>query len=292
MEFPEDEGLRVVLRVLGVSPDDLLGHGGEAWVYALDARRVVRVLHGGQDEATIRHRQALVDELILHGAPFDLPDLLDVGEMDGRWFAIERRLAGVSVLQQLPMLERPERDTLIERHLDAAALLGTLHLDPRGWFGDLLAAEPVRSPSWRGYLRDRVAKSLSQSTRAFSAVSPDALADALPDTAVPSFVHLDAFAGNMLAAGTTITAVLDIGPTSASGDARLDPVAAAVYLSSPLITPVTTRRDVNVATSWLRAAGLDDWLEPARRWLAAFWSFALDDTRLHEWCRSVLLGTT
>jgi len=32
---PKDHGLRVVLTEFGVTADDLLGHGGEAWVYAL-----------------------------------------------------------------------------------------------------------------------------------------------------------------------------------------------------------------------------------------------------------------
>jgi hypothetical protein len=41
----------------------------------------------------------------------------------------------------------------------------------------------------------------------------------------------------------------------------------------------------------LRSAGLDEWYEPARRWLAAFWSFAVDDPAVHEWCEMVLFGS-
>ena len=289
MEFPRDERLRAVLSQLHVAPDDLLGHGGEAWVYALDGDRVVRVLHEGQDGETVRHRQALVDELVGGGAPFSLPELIEVGEVDGRWFAIERRLDGIAVMEQLGRLERRQRDLLVERHLEAAASLHRLHLEPRGWYGELLAEDPVRSPTWRGYLCDRAATSLRRSTPPFHGLDPVALSAGLPEPAEAAFVHLDAFAGNMLARGTTITAVLDVGATSVSGDPRLDPVSVAVYLASPQITPVTTSRDVQVATSWLRSAGLAEWLEPAQRWLAAFWSFAVDDRRLHEWCRSVLL---
>lgn len=47
MSFPADRGLAEVLVALGVRPQAFLGHGGEAWVYALDADRVVRVLHEG-----------------------------------------------------------------------------------------------------------------------------------------------------------------------------------------------------------------------------------------------------
>jgi aminoglycoside phosphotransferase (APT) family kinase protein len=272
VEFPDDERLRVVLSALRVSPEDLLGHGGEAWVYALGDRHVVRLLHEGQDGVTIRLRQALVEELRSGGAPFDLPEVVDVGEVDGRWFAIERRLMGVRLMDQLAALEGHERDLLVERHLDAAALLGTLHLSPRGWYGELVAGDPVRSATWLGYLRERAAVSLRQSTPSLHAINPTELADALPDATIPAFVHLDAFAGNMLATRTAVTAVLDIGPTSVSGDSRLDPLAAAVYLSAPQITPVATSRDLDVAMSWLRSAGLVEWFAPAKCWLAAFWS--------------------
>ena len=95
----------------------------------------------------------------------------------------------------------------------------------------------------------------------------------------------------MLTDGARISAVLDIGPTSVAGDRRLDPIAAAAYLASPEITPAATAADVEVAMSWLRAAGLHELFEPARRWLAAFWSAAVDDPRVLAWCRTVLVAT-
>jgi hypothetical protein len=93
----------------------------------------------------------------------------------------------------------------------------------------------------------------------------------------------------MLTDGTRITAVLDIGPSSIAGDRRLDPLAAAVYLTSREITPTSRASDVDVIMSWLRARALDQWFEPMRRWLAAYWSFALDDLAVTTWVRSVLL---
>ena len=61
-----------------------------------------------------------------------------------------------------------------------------------------------------------------------------------------SFVHLDAFAGNMPAEGSVVSAVIDFGVTAEGGDARLDPLTALVYLSAPEITrqplPGTSRR--------------------------------------------------
>jgi hypothetical protein len=47
----------------GVAPSALLGHGGEAWVYALDEERVLRVLHDGGAKAHVLRRMALVEQL-------------------------------------------------------------------------------------------------------------------------------------------------------------------------------------------------------------------------------------
>jgi aminoglycoside phosphotransferase (APT) family kinase protein len=121
--------------------------------------------------------------------------------------------------------------------------------------------------------------------------TPQELADRLPGPEAPSFVHLDAFTGNVLTDGESITAVIDIGVTSVVGDRRLDPLSAVVYLDSPRITPSATTRDREVALGWLRARGLSEWLEPARRWLGAFWSSAVDDPTVAVWCREVLASS-
>jgi len=218
--------------------------------------------------------------------------VLEVGEIEGLTFTVEQRLHGASVLEQLQHVEGPGRARLIEAHLEAAAALGDLHLEPRGWYGDLIAEQPIRTPTWRDYLEARAAASLERSVPALRDVDPVAIAADLPDPSRATFVHLDAFAGNMLAVNGEISAVLDVGPTSLFGDRRLDPLAAAVYLSSPEITGAVTPHDLDVARSWLRAARLDDWFEPARRWLAAYWAFAVDDRPLQDLCHLVLLNET
>jgi aminoglycoside phosphotransferase (APT) family kinase protein len=287
--FPDDAGLVSVLQRLGVGADALLGHGGEAWVYALDHARVVRVLHAGGRAEHLLRRRRLVDELVRARPVFALPEVLDIGEHDGRVFAIERRLAGRSLMEELTTREGDARRRLVEAHLDAAASLGDLHLEPREGFGDLMVDDPITTSTWRAYLEQRAAANLERSTPDLRSIDPVPLAAALPEPGAAAFVHLDAFTANMLTDGTRITAVLDFGATSIAGDRRLDPLSAAVYLASPDITPTATPTDVDVAMSWLRNAGLHDWFEPARRWLGAFWAFASDDPVVLAFCRAVLL---
>ncbi|MGF1595642.1 MAG: hypothetical protein ACFCVK_01725 [Acidimicrobiales bacterium] len=93
----------------------------------------------------------------------------------------------------------------------------------------------------------------------------------------------------MLAVGSTISAVIDIGATAAVGDRRLDAVTAAVYLCADAITPEVGDTDRAVVRAWLSEAELLDWFDPVRRWIAGYWAHAVDDHQLHEWCRDVLL---
>ncbi len=289
--------VEALLRGLGADPADLLGFGGEARVWALGADRVVRVCHPGTGPGVVRQRIDLLAELSAGAAPlFALPEVLEVGERDGRRYTIERRLPGVPLQAALATITGPPRNQLIEAHLEAAAALAELPLQPRPWFGQLIGNEAVRSPTWPAFLEDRARASLTASGVGDERWAADLAARLTADVAAAGrpghdrcFVHLDAFAGNMMAAGPRVTAVLDFGPTGlAGGDRRFDPVACAVYLGSAHITPTATAADLDVARSWLRWRHMNELYEPLRRWLAAFWLFAVDDTTLHAWCRSVL----
>lgn len=287
------KSLQAVLDRFGLTLGDLLGQGGEAAVFALGSNQVLRVLAEGTGPALLLERQALVDELGSKGAPFLLPEMSDLGEVGGRWYALERRLRGGPVADVLGTLERGQRDLLVERYMSATAALGDLYLAPRPYWGELIGPGPLRRPTWRGFLRERAARNLEAAgclrfERGALERFAGELADDLPTPEGAAFVHLDAFAGNVLAVGTEVTAVIDISVMALAGDRRLDPLSAAVYLGSTQITPTATQRDLAVAQSWLRAAGLQHWFGAARDWLAAYWHFAVDDKKLHEWCHLVL----
>lgn len=279
--FEDDKSLQDVISCFGLEPAAMLGYGGEAVVFALGEERALRVLWNGAEPAVLRARQELVDELVTTGAPFSLPELQTIGEVNGRWYSIERRLRGKPVAEVLATLIGRERDLLVEHYMEATAALGDLHLGPRTYWGEVIGGNAVRAPSWRAYLQKRAANSLHRSGLPFLAGTPERLASelaaALPEAQQAAFVHLDAFAGNVLAVGTEITSVIDIGVTAVAGDRRLDPLSGAVYLAAPQITPAATPRDIDVATSFLRENGLEQWLLPARDWLAAYWSFAVSD---------------
>ena len=135
-------------------------------MYVIDDERVLRVLHDGGGKADVLRRLALVEELALSQPVCRLPEVLDVGEFEGRTYAIERRLPGRSMLEELGRLEGAARERLIEAYLDTSASLGDLHLPAHTGFGELIAADSIVTPTWRAYLEERAARKLTRSTPA------------------------------------------------------------------------------------------------------------------------------
>ncbi len=276
-----DTELAPVLSALGLTDAQRLGGGSEASVYALDAERVARIHRPRTAPQSIAFRAALLTELSRSAerVPFALPTVLAQKEVAGRLVTIEPRLPGEPLSTVLETVEGAARTKLIKRYLDATALIGELEV-PRPWFGDLREADAVRTSTFRTYLTERTRRSLALAGPDFADVSPEGLAAALPEPKEKALVHLDAFVGNVLTDGKTITAILDFGTTALIGDRMLDPLTAAVYLAS--------EQDRVTAQHWLDAQGWAELFEPVQRWVAAYWAFASDDLELHAWCRRVL----
>ncbi|XXT15431.1 phosphotransferase [Sorangium sp. So ce429] len=292
VSIQDDAPLLSVMSHFGLSQGALLGIGGEACVFALGTDRIARVHHPGTAREAVDLRARLLEDLrrSASAVPFSIPRVLEITERHGRIITIEPRLPGRPLLHVLGEATGTERDDLVTRFLDASTRLRALRLDHEG-YGDLCEAEPIRTSSHRAYLEQRARKSLASAGSAFAGVDPSRLAAALPEPARPSFVHMDLFPGNVLVEDQEVSAVVDFGGPSALGDARLEPLSAVAYLT-PFITPTATDRDRHLAREWLQAQHLDALLAPAERWLAARWSFARDDVRLHQWCREVLLDPT
>jgi aminoglycoside phosphotransferase (APT) family kinase protein len=290
MSIEDDAPLLRAMSHFGVSRDALLGIGGEACVFALGRDRILRVHHPGATRDAVARRARLLEELNLSASevPFSIPRVVETHEAHGRLVTIEPRLPGRPLLHVLGEVTGAERDHLLVRFLDCSTRMHALRVD-RPWYGDLCEPAPVRARSYRAYLERRARKSLDAAGDDLARIDAAQLSAALPEPDRPSFVHLDLYPGNVLVEAREVSAVVDFGGPSLVGDARLDPVSSAIYLT-PYISPTATDRDRGLAREWLKAQRLDELFAPAERWLAARWSFARDDERLHRWCRMVLLG--
>ncbi|WIY53526.1 phosphotransferase [Devosia sp. YIM 151766] len=287
LPLPSD---REILARLGHPDAPLLGSGGEAQVYALDPGRVARIMRPGADLATATARQDLSRE-IAAGArhlPFLTPRIAEVLEIDGRVLAIEALLPGAPVAQLLLRAAEGERRALMADYLETASAISTIGVE-RPAFGPLLGGEKLQASSWNGFLRARLLENLSACPNDLRTAVEAAAGTALPEPESAALVHLDYFPANVLAEGSRISAVLDFGPSALIGDARMEAWSAVAYLD-PELSPAATEADRAQAMDWLAARDLVASYAPAKRWLAAYWSFATDDAALMAWCRRILLS--
>jgi len=283
---------REVLARLGAPNAPLLGAGGEAQVYALGPDRVARIMRAGARRADADARAQLLAEIAAGRGdlPFLTPAVEAVEEIGGRIVSVEPRLPGEPLSLLLGRNAGPVRSELIASYLDTALQLREIRLPPHG-FGPLLGNAGPRSDSWNSFATARLRGSAEACPPDLRAAVLLAAAAALAEPPEAALVHLDYFPANVLAADGRVTAVLDFGPAAAIGDPRMDAWGAVAYLD-PEITPTASPADREQATAWLARAGLDAGYAAARRWLAAYWSFAADDARLIDWCRRILLAPT
>lgn len=290
MELLRDPTLLRVLAELGVAPDALLGYGGEACVFAHGSEQIVRIHHAKAEAGAVEVRSALLGELRPHRGllPFAIPEVLALRVVAGRFVTFEPRLRGQTLAQALRQARGTRRQELLLSVLDASLALRRLPLT-RPWFGELCQTPPLRAPSWREYLRQRARKSLAAAGSAFAQVEVEPLCQPFDEPATPGLVHLDLYAGNLLVDESRVTAVLDFGGVPVFGDPDFDPLTVAVYLRGEM-TEDSIAADHALCREWLEREGLAERLDAAERWVAAMWSFAIDDAKLQSWCRRILLA--
>jgi hypothetical protein len=290
VDLLRDPSLLRVLGELGVAPGALLGYGGEACVFAYGDEQIVRIHHAEADRAAVEARSALLSELRPHHGrlSFAIPHVCELRVIAERFVTFEPRFHGQTLARALREVQGTARGELLLSTLEASRALSRLPIT-RQWFGDLCRVLPIRAPSWKEYLRRRARTSLAAAGDAFAAVDVDALCLPFEEPTAPGFVHLDLYAGNVLVDGSSVTALLDFGGVPVFGDPDFDPLTVAVYLRGEM-TDDTHESDHTVCREWLERTGLAERLDAAERWVAAMWSFAVDDAKVQRWCRRVLLA--
>ena len=276
----------------------LLGEGSESRVYALSESTVLRIPKGGTVGFWER-RRVFCDRLAEVDLGFRTPLVLDRGEVGAVPYFIEERIPGQDLASALPRLEGRARERAFDSYLDAAIAMGTVPLDD-GWFGEVLADEPVRAPTWIQFLCQRVRACAASASSRVRADLPDldrSVAEfceevAPLDLAAPSLVHGDVFPGNvMVDESGGVVGVVDFASLTMAGDPAVDVVGAVAFLD---ITPGVRPGDISRVRDRVEA------LAPAavsrastyQRFYALSYLHALDDPPLYRWCLETLGGRT
>ncbi|MET0902888.1 MAG: phosphotransferase [Acidimicrobiales bacterium] len=293
----DDPARRAVLDRYGVGRDDLLGHGGEAHVFALDAERVLRV-HRNVDAADaaahVRRIGALYDRLDRSAVPFALPQVLEVHEDEVSW-SIERRLPGRALDGCLDALDGDQRRQAIAGYVDGAAAFAALGVPPGfgAGHGELFTAEALSAVRWGDLLAKRLALQLARADPVVRAQVPDLdeaaariIASARKEPAEGrTLVHGDFFPGNVLLGDDLrVSAVLDLGWLTVVGDPTHDVRSAVAFWGvRPWSRPGDELALLDAARVHL-GTEVEDMVQRTRRFEQLRFAFVAEDPHLHAWC--------
>jgi len=297
-ERPFDDPVRrAILDRYGVGPDDFLGRGGEANVFALDPERVLRLHRSSVSAASADYTRrigALYDVLDRGAVPFALPQVLEVHQEEVSW-SIERRLAGAPLDARLDGLADDERRQAIDGYVDGAADFAALGV-PAGFgegCGELFTVEGLRADRWADLLADRLELQRQLDLSGIRDHVPDLdraaeriIASAREEPADGrTLVHGDYFPGNVLLGDDLrISAVLDFGWLTVVGDPTHDVRSAVSFWG---VRPWSRPGDEEALLAAAeRHLGPDaaDLIARTRRFEQLRFAFVAEDPHLHAWC--------
>lgn len=272
-----------ILARFGIDRSRLLGAGGEARVFALDADRVLRILHPGDTPPDPRPA-GLLESWAGVDIGIGLPRVLDRGRTGRQSWSVDRRIPGRSLADVLGATPQPRRRRrLLVAALDAASRLRRLPI-AAGGFRTLCTDDPP-APGLADLLDRRIG--------AATALTWHLLARRVPDLSrerarlreemaarevVPAFVHLDFYPGNVLVEGDTVTGVCDVSVHALAADPVLDEVGAVCLIDGYEGAGEDSRVLRHVLAERL---GADAWLVDSYRRFYGFY-YAMDAALL-DW---------
>jgi putative membrane protein len=275
----------------------LLGEGAESQVFALSETRVLRVPKGGTAGFWER-RRVFCHRLSELDLGFRTPEVVDAGEVAGMAFFIEERIIGESLTDALPRLGDAARKQAFDSYLDAVIAVGTVPLAP-SWYGEVLADEPLRAPTWVQFLGDRVRASAAAAASQVRAALPEldcSVADFCEEVRTlsidsPHLVHGDFFPGNVIVDESGhVVGVIDFASLTMAGDPAMDIAGALAFLD---ITPGLRSTDVERLHERVEqlAPGALRRMSTYRCFYALRYLHAIDDPPLYDWCLATLRRT-
>jgi putative membrane protein len=300
----DEQGRQRVLERFGIGERDLIGSGGESQVYALGPDRVLRIYRGGHEApaAMISQLRPLYAGWTGQRTGLELPQILDAGEIGGRWFSVDRRMSGGSLSTWLAGAEPSARRDALLGYLDAASRMQQLPSPVSGHARLLGPDAPRQFDTLVALLTDQLLRILAESQSRLEADVPDVARvwDELQQwltarQGTPRLVHGDFCPPNTYVAvqadgRPVITGVGDFSPHTLHADPMMDIAGAIMFLE---LEPYAGAAD---DAGWLTEQAIARFgpdvaeaLPMYRRYYGFYFSNAYTfDPVLYDWCRRQL----
>jgi putative membrane protein len=295
----DHQGEAELLAIFGTGRDQLLGAGGESEVFAIDHERVLR-LYRSRHEAprrTAAQLHGLYQTWAGSDIGLELPLILDMGERNGRFFTVDRRLSGRNFSGWLQHADLAQRRPALISFLDATERLRRLP-SPVPGFARLIGNGAPQQFSTLVELLSSMLRGPLQSSRTQLERDIPAAAEVwnrlhgelARRSVVPAVVHGDVCPPNAYLSqgpeGPVVTGIADFSPHTVHADPLMDLAGALIFLE---LEPYA---DAAADAAWLEAVAVERhgreiarWIDVYRRFYGFYFSNACAfDPNLYAWC--------
>jgi putative membrane protein len=298
----DETGEEQVLAHFGVDQGALLGSGGESRVFALNENAVVRLYRRSHEgpQQTASQLRGLYDLWAGVGAEIgvEVPRILDVGELAGRFYTVDRRMSGRNYSSWLAEATLEERRSSLVSYLDAALAISRLPVPGPGFARLVGPGAPQQFGSLPELLTFQMSQAITHSQQRLDADLPTVAAvwdqlqrDLRGRRCRPTLVHGDLCAPNAYVSRTAdgsavVSGVGDFSPHTLVADPMLDVAGAVCFLE------LESYPGAAEDAQWLGALaeqrlgpGTGYWIDVYRRFYGFYFSSAFDfDPELYAWC--------
>jgi hypothetical protein len=234
-----------VFESLHISPK-LIGKGGEGYVFAFGNEQVLKV-YPKTNRTYLESLKKLQEQISQGQLPYATPLIEQIGEVNGTYYTIEKRLEGKNLETIFSTLSSTDQELVLEKYLAALKPLRGIPID-YSHFGQLLdTPDSLHSDSWGKFLLSKLHQKLLPTKERLTQDVPSLsrkittleamIQKWLAINPEKKLVHGDYYLNNVLVNEEhEITSVLDFSVHTSVGDYRLD-VANINFL--PLCIGVT-----------------------------------------------------
>jgi len=249
LEDGSQEKANIVLQKFHINTPILLGKGGEGWIYEY-GDDALKVYPRNSDMQYLKNVQAFQGTLAKHQFSFDIPQIYEVGQVDGILYTVEKRLRGIQMDKKIIGMNTQDRQKIYRSYYDAIRQVNAVTFPDLPYGQIIQTAESVTADSWTDFLvqvlDQKVAK--THETLRESVLDCDKKVELFKQliqkhliSTQKNLVHCDYFLNNVLVDDDlAISAVLDFSLHAAVGDPRLD---IAGVLTWNEIDPNVQRQD-------------------------------------------------
>jgi len=292
----DHEGGTELLARFGIGRDQLLGSGGESEVFAVDHERVLRIYRAAPGR-TADQLSSLYDSWRGVQIGLELPMIMEMGDLNGRFYTVDRRFSGRNFSNWLQQADMAQRRSALISFLDATERLQQLP-SPVPGFARLIGNGAPQQFGTLGELLSNMLLAPLQASRArlerdvpsVSEVWNRLHADLAQRSVAPVLVHGDICPPNAYVSqgpqGPVVTGIGDFSPHTLHADPLMDLAGGVIFLE---LEPYA---EASADAAWLQAVATErhgrdivGWIDVYRRYYGFYFSNAYEfDPNLYAWC--------